>query len=197
MEARQREMWEWRKDNWNWKCATLWLNCHCVAQGASNLEWEEFTVYINRKPWNHYFLIKIASSSKLQLGISWYKDTRTNTPNATGYHAKSSCHHIRLYAQPSSLYPPIRCALLGLYSLSGKTSYRQISRSLEATRLNVIIVVSLCNLTGTSAAALPMCLLNFRAIGKVQTRISRLRDFTRSCSKTSYRLVNRGPDQSL
>ena len=83
--------------------------------------------------------------------------------------------------------------LQGLYSLSGKTSYRQISWSLEATRLNVIIVVSLWNLTGTSAAALPMCLLNFRAIGKVQTRISRLRDFTISCSKTSYRLVNRGP----
>ena len=85
------------------------------------------------------------------------------------------------------------CSALGLYSLSGKTSYRQISWSLEATRLNVIIVVSLWNLTGTSAAALPMCLLNFRAIGKVQTRISRLWDFTRSCSKTSYRLVNRGP----
>ena len=81
----------------------------------------------------------------------------------------------------------------GLYSLSGKTSYRQILWSLEATRLNVIIGVSLWNLTGTSAAALPMCLLNFRAIGKVQTRISRLRDFTRSCSKTSYRSVNRGP----
>ena len=81
----------------------------------------------------------------------------------------------------------------GLYSQSGKTSYPQISWSLEATRLNVIIAVSLWNLTGTSAAALPMCLLNFRAIGKVQTRISRLRDFTRSCSKTSYRLVNRGP----
>ena len=55
------------------------------------------------------------------------------------------------------------------------------------------MVVSLSNLTGTSAAALPMSLLNFRAIGKVQTRISWLRDFTRSCSKTPYRLVNRGP----
>ena len=82
---------------------------------------------------------------------------------------------------------------LGLYSLSGKTSYWQISWSLEATRLDVIMVVSLSNLTGTSAAALLVCLLNFRAIGKVQTRISWLRDFTRSCSKTPYRLVNRGP----
>ena len=43
----------------------------------------------------------------------------------------------------------------GLYSLSGKTSYRQISWSLEATRLGVIIIALLWNLTGSSAAALP------------------------------------------
>ena len=35
----------------------------------------------------------------------------------------------------------------GLYSLSGKTSYRQISWSLEAARLGVIMNVSLWNLT--------------------------------------------------
>ena len=44
---------------------------------------------------------------------------------------------------------------LGLYSLSGKTSYRQISWSLEAARLDVALVVSLWNLTGTSAAQVP------------------------------------------
>ena len=59
------------------------------------------------------------------------------------------------------------------------------------------MVVSLWNLTGTSAAVLPRYLPNFRAIGKVWTRISRLRDFTRSCSKTSYRLVNRGYGYSV
>ena len=84
--------------------------------------------------------------------------------------------------------------LQGLYSLSGKTSYRKISWSLGAARLGVIMIVSLWNLTGISAALLPRCLSNFRAIGKVQTRISRLRDFTRPCGKTSYRLVNRGPE---
>ena len=56
---------------------------------------------------------------------------------------------------------------LGLYSLSGKTSYRQISWSLEAARLDVAMIVSLWNLTGTSAAALPRYLPNFRVIGKV------------------------------
>ena len=57
--------------------------------------------------------------------------------------------------------------ILGLYSLSGKTSYRQISWSLETARLDVIMIVSLWNLAGVSAALLPRCLPNFRAIGKV------------------------------
>ena len=56
---------------------------------------------------------------------------------------------------------------MDLYSLSGKTSYRQISRSLEAARLGVIVIVSLWNLTDSSAALLPECLSNFRAIVKV------------------------------
>ena len=43
---------------------------------------------------------------------------------------------------------------LGLYSLSGKTSYHQISWSLEAAKLDVAMVVSFWNLTGTSAALL-------------------------------------------
>ena len=34
---------------------------------------------------------------------------------------------------------------------------------------------------------------NFRAIRKVEIRNSRLRDFTRSCAKTSVRLLNWGP----
>ena len=55
----------------------------------------------------------------------------------------------------------------GLYSLSDKTSYRQISWNLEAARLSVIMIVSLWNLTGISAALLPRCLSNFRAIEKV------------------------------
>ena len=54
-----------------------------------------------------------------------------------------------------------------LYSLSCKTSYRQISWSLEAMRLGVIMIVSLWNLTGISAALLPRWLSKFRAIGEV------------------------------
>ena len=80
----------------------------------------------------------------------------------------------------------------GLYSLSGETSYCQISRSLEATRLDVIMIVSLLKLAGLSESVLSRCQSNFRAIGKVETRIPRLRDLAKFCSKTSAILVNRG-----
>ena len=82
---------------------------------------------------------------------------------------------------------------LGLYSLSGKTSYRKISWSLEAARFGFKLFQSLWNLAGTSAALLPRCLSNFRAIRTLQLPISRLRDFMRFGGKTSYRLVNGGP----
>ena len=82
----------------------------------------------------------------------------------------------------------------GLCSQSGNTSYRQISWSLKAARLGIIMIVTLWNLTGISAALLPRGLSNFRAIGKVETQISRPRDFTRSCGKMSYRLMNISPE---
>ena len=74
-----------------------------------------------------------------------------------------------------------------LYSLSGRTYYHQISWNLEAARSNVIMIVSLWNYRhlDSPAAEVPV---NFRAIGKV----SRLLDFTRSCSNPSLRLSNRG-----
>ena len=78
----------------------------------------------------------------------------------------------------------------GPLSQSGETSYRQISWSLQAAKLGVITIVSLWNLTAISAA--PRCLSNLRPIGTVGTRISPIRDFTRSCGKTSARLANRG-----
>ena len=87
-------------------------------------------------------------------------------------------------------------AYQGLYSLGGKTSCRKISWSLEAARFGFKRFQSLWNLAGTSAALLPRCLSNFRAIRPLQHPISRLRDFTRFGGKTSYRLVNRGPGLS-
>ena len=59
--------------------------------------------------------------------------------------------------------------------------------------VGVKIFQFLRKLTGTSSAALPRCLSNFRAIRSLQHPISRPRDFTRSCGKTPVRLVNRCP----
>ena len=72
-----------------------------------------------------------------------------------------------------------------------KTSYRQISWSVKATKLHVILILSLWNLTGISASLLPRCLSNFKAIWKIWTRgFEASRDLAaRSC----VRLVNRGP----
>ena len=51
---------------------------------------------------------------------------------------------------------------LGLYSLSGKTSYRQVSWSLETAIFGVIMIITLIHLTSNYAALLPRCLSNFR-----------------------------------
>ena len=82
---------------------------------------------------------------------------------------------------------------LGFYSLSGWTSHHKNSWKLEAERLDVVMIVSLWNLTGISAALLPMCLSNFRAIEKVWTRISRFRNFARSCGKDANPLNEKRP----
>ena len=82
---------------------------------------------------------------------------------------------------------------LGPVSISEKTSFHKISSSLEAARVVSRIVRSLWNLTGTSAALLPMCLSNFKAIRRFKVQFSWLRDFTRSYEKTSFRILRRGP----
>ena len=64
---------------------------------------------------------------------------------------------------------------LGLVSISDKTSYYKISHSLEAARFVFRTVRSLWNFTGTSAALLPMCLLNLKVIRIFLPPISRSR----------------------
>ena len=86
------------------------------------------------------------------------------------------------------------CNGQGPVSISEKTSFRKISSSLEAARFVFRIVRSFWNLTGTSAAMLPMCLSNFKTIRQFKVPISWLRDFTRSYGKTSFRILRRGPD---
>ena len=74
----------------------------------------------------------------------------------------------------------VRYGYRSLYSISGRMSHSKILWRIEAARLGAIIIISLWNLTGISAALLSRCFLNFRAIGKVQAQKSWLQDFTRS-----------------
>ena len=81
------------------------------------------------------------------------------------------------------------CAL-GSVSICNKTSYCKILQGLEAVRFVFESVRSLRNLTGTSAAVLPVSLFNFNWF---KFSISLLRDFTRSYDNTAYCILKRGP----
>ena len=111
-------------------------------------------------------------------------------------------HQLPLMIWPIGWYVLCRMPLLSIQyfihktevvNILGKTSYRKNSWSLEAVKFGFKLFQWLWNWAGTSAALLPMCLSNFRAIRPLQHPISWLRDFTRFGGKTSYRLVNRGP----
>ena len=82
----------------------------------------------------------------------------------------------------------------GLYSLSGKTSYRKISWGLEAARFELrlfSIAVKPDRHHGSSAAEMHAKFQNGMII---IYPISRLQGFTRFDGKKTYRLVNRGTD---
>ena len=82
---------------------------------------------------------------------------------------------------------------LGPVSISEKTSYHKISLSLEAARFVLKIIWSFWNFTGTSAVVLPSRLSNFKVMRWFKLPILRLRDFTRSHDKTTYRILKRSP----
>ena len=78
-----------------------------------------------------------------------------------------------------------------LYSLGGRTSYSNISRSLLAARFAFRLLQSLWKLTGTSAAALPRCPSNFRVLRPTSNHA-----VSRFDGKASVRWVNRGTELS-
>ena len=93
-----------------------------------------------------------------------YGTLRYVCPRFTSYCVRSNCRNLLLWFHHDiGSYTSI-CIDQGLYSLSGKTSYRKISWSLEAARFGFGLFQLLWNLTGISAAALSRCLSNFRAI---------------------------------
>ena len=80
-----------------------------------------------------------------------------------------TCIHVLLWVSNGDL-AVIHCfmgTIQCLYSLCGWMSYLRILWSLKATRLDVVMIALLWNLTSFSAELLPRCLSNFRAIEKV------------------------------
>ena len=86
------------------------------------------------------------------------------TPSCdAGYWSSRWCK-TAMYQSKHTVIPLQIQLCLGLYLLCWWTSYRKISWSLEAARFGFTLFQSLWHLTGTSAAALPRCLSNVRAI---------------------------------
>ena len=142
-------------------------------------------------------------TSASSYGLGWYKNAiatqwyQFNTTDAWWFSLSTTLKDIGTSDQYHTNLTRHRiartlCMLSGMFSHDAdKTSYCKISQSLEAARFVFRIVRSLWNLTDTSAALLPTSLSNFRAIRKFNQPISRIRDFTRSYDKTSYRILKR------
>ena len=81
--------------------------------------------------------------------------------------------------------------LQGLYSLSRWMTYCKISWSLESTRLDVIMIVSLWNLTGSTAAEGPV---KFQSDWKNVMPNLEVLKLCEIWLKTFYQLMNRGPE---
>ena len=115
------------------------LNGHAVGQGSLHgiIQMIDFTVinnfYANYVEWQKAIYRPIPPIFHLKLKVSSSK-----------YYTRETWNVLLV-----KLVRPLSSHSLGLYSLSGKTSYRQISRSLEAARLDLAMIVSLWNLTGT------------------------------------------------
>ena len=56
----------------------------------------------------------------------------------------------------------VMCTAMGLYPLRGRTSYHQISWSLEAARLDAILIVSLWSLTSRQSCCRDACQISER-----------------------------------
>ena len=119
--------------------------------------------------------------------IIWLTQSRILTVTHLHWHHLSENFYFHMY------WPNEGRHNLGLYSLSGRTSYHKISWSLKAARFGFRLFQSFWNLTGTLAAALPRCQPNFRAIRSFKHPISRPGNFIRFGNETSVQLVNRGP----
>ena len=95
--------------------------------------------------------------------IQWYQAT-TKT-----YQSQTMC----------TVFEDVLCNNMGLYSLSGRTTYHKISWSLEAARFGFWLFLSLWNLLGTSAAAHRQGLIHVLGTWKYHQSTSKRHDIER------------------
>ena len=139
--------------------AHLYENIFTLHLPYTHFWWPKFLYAYHNSTMVHK--ITISRHCYHQISTSWTTLCMNNHCTYTWLHSNCTFHQTMKGKWLKSTF----CQ--GLYSLSGNTSYRQISWSLEATRLGVIRIVMLWNLTGVSAALLPRCLSNFRVVEKV------------------------------
>ena len=83
--------------------------------------------------------------------------------------------------------------VIGVRALSQYPKRRLSVRSRKVSKPRDLYL-ELSDRSETSAAVLPMCLSNFKAIRQFKVPISWLRNYTRSYEKTSFRILRRGPE---
>ena len=119
--------------------------------------------------WCMCFYMKMVRSQASRKGHSRYNSKHPKINNICSLNTRNQWYNCYHPESPAFTWSILRHSviLLGLYLLSERMSCRKISWSLKVARLDVIMLGSLWNLTGNSAALLPRCLSNFTAIGKV------------------------------
>ena len=172
-----------REQSWGWWFETLshplWRHCYVVLGEVSYIYIYIYIYIYMGLTWS--FL----TTRNNMLSKTWWGTTPTaagtTTANATATTTTTSTSTITTSSNDNDniiimiimiikttaihVYPwPASHSNLGLYSLSGRTSYRNIKWSREAARFICRLFQTLWNLTGTSTAALPRCLSILRAI---------------------------------
>ena len=157
-----------------------------IEIGCGWIKWKHFPRYrpfvwrIHRSPVNSQHKGQLRGALMLSLNCAWINDWVNNREAGD---LRRHCTHYDVTVM-------LTLCALGSVSICNKTSYCKILQGLEAVRFVFESVRSLRNLTGTSAAVLPVSLFNFNWF---KFSISLLRDFTRSYDNTAYCILKRGP----
>ena len=154
---------------WRFTSTYCWQTLH-AAKSLENKQLEYFIMMLNVKSMTRFNInTKYIHLMRVMWLFHQFMQARNlkSSPNSLGitFPIKIKLWKHRQHTSQHIWY----CSMWfkSTYSLSGKTSYRQISWILQTTRLDFIMIAWFWNVKGISAALLQRCLSNFRAIRKV------------------------------